>query len=389
LFDVSYKLDQIQYANDLANRGQFRIFVAQKEPRITFAYASKEADEADSRLRALEHQEIRKVETEDDKNRRKEIEQSLLKELEPLIKAKIREDCTYEPGDRLIEIMRQHGRDKLERTNRLELPQDFRINKITVHDLRMFWAALMAISEVHTTAHLIGANWALDSLPINTLVLRKRTDEFVELIALVAELENGPVAQILGWYTYDYRVAGEIPILQPFLPLEGNHLCLPSSFVNGNRFERNFVKLLNRHPDLLPIAGSLAMVLEPIALDSLSQLFPVPRYVVRRQVDIPSVTDADLLLFDSQTNFVLVLQHKWIIAPDTVNESAANDEKLADGVNQATSSRDYLRVIYRFLRLALGLAIDQEIAGVEAAVVLPRIGRNRVPWYRHRRTDTK
>ena len=230
LFDVSYKLDQIQYANDLANRGQFRICVAQKEPRITFAYASKEADEADTRLRALEHQEIRKVETEDDKNRRKETEQSLLKELEPLIKAKIREDCAYEPSDRLVKIMRQHGRDKLERTNRLELPQDFRIGNATVHDLRMFWAALMAISEVHTTAHLIGANWALDSLPINTLVLRKRLDEFVELISNVAELENQPVAQILGWFTYDYRVAGEIPILQPFLPLEGNYVCLPSSF---------------------------------------------------------------------------------------------------------------------------------------------------------------
>lgn len=369
LFDLSYQVDQIKYANDLSNRGQFRIFVAQKEPRITFAYASKEADEADTRLRALEHHEIRKVETEDDRNRRKETEQSLLKEIEPLIKAKIRENCTYEPSDRLIEIMRQHGRDKLERTNRLELPQDFRINDVTVHDLRMFWAALMAISEVHTTAHLIGANWALDSLPINTLALRKRLDEFVELISNVAELEHQMVTQILGWYTYDYRVAGEIPILQPFLPLEGNYLCLPSSFINGNRFERNLVKLLNRHPVLLPIAGTLARRLEPIALDSLSQLFPAPRYAVGRQVDIPGVTDADLMLFDSQGNFVLILQHKWIIAPDTVNESAANDEKLAEGVNQATSARDYLLNHLAFLRSALGLAADQEIAAVEAAVV--------------------
>jgi hypothetical protein len=81
------------------------------------------------------------------------------------------------------------------------------------------------------------------------------------------------------------------------------------------------------------------------------------------------VTDADLLLFDSQTNFVLVLQHKWIIAPDTVNESAANDAKLAEGITQATSARDYLRGDSPFLRHALDLAIDQETAGVEAAVV--------------------
>ena len=104
-------------------------------------------------------------------------------------------------------------------------------------------------------------------------------------------------------------------------------------------------------------------------MDSLSQLFPTPRYVVGRQVDIPGVTDADLMLFDSQANFVLILQHKWIIAPDTVNESAANDEKLAEGVNQATGARDYLVHHLPFLRGALGLAADQEIAAVEAAVV--------------------
>jgi hypothetical protein len=369
LFELSFKLDQIQYAYDLANRGQFKIFVAQKEPRITFAYASEDADEADTRLRALEHQEIRKASSKDDDRRRKETEESLLNELGPLVRATIRESCTYELTDRLIEIMRRHGREKLERTNRLELPQDFRIGNVTVHDLRLFWSALMATSEVHTTAHLIGAKWALNSLPINTLVLSKTSDELVEMISIVAELDNQTVAQILGWYTYDYRVAGKIPILQPFLPLDVNHVCLPSSFVNGNRFERNLVKLLNRHPELQQFAGALARGLEPIALDSLSELFPAPRYVVRRQVEIPGVTDADLLLLDSETSFVLALQHKWIIAPDTVNESAANDEKLAAGVNQATGARDYFRRNLPFLRQALGVRPDQAIAGVEAAVV--------------------
>src|SRR6267143_657237 len=67
--------------------------------------------------------------------------------------------------------------------------------------------------------------------------------------------------------------------------------------------------------------------------------------------------------------FVLALQHKWIIAPDTVNESAANDGKLSDGVHQATSARDYFRRDLPFLRRVLGVAPDQAIAGVEAAVV--------------------
>jgi hypothetical protein len=369
LFEFSYRLDQIQYAYDLANRGQFKIFVAQKEPRITFAYTSQDADHADTRLRALEHQEIRPVNGREDDNKRKESEEGLLKELGPLVTATRRADCRYSHSDKLIEIMRQHGRDKLARTNRLELPDDLRLGDFTVHDIRMFWAALMAISEVHTAAHMIGANWTLDSLPINTLVLRKRPEEFVELISLVAELSTQTATQLLTWYTYDHRVAGGTPILQPFLPLEANFLCLPSSFVNGNRFERNLMKLFHRHPDLLESARALERALEPTALDSLSQLFPEPRYSVRSQVEIPGVTDVDLLLFDSHTSFVLAIQHKWIIAPDTVNESAANDEKLAAGVTQATSARDYLRDDLPFLRRTIDVSAEQEITGIEAAVV--------------------
>ena len=40
------------------------------------------------------------------------------------------------------------------------------------------------------------------------------------------------------------------------------------------------------------------------------------------------------------SGFVLIVQHRWLIVPDTVNESSANDEELGRGVRQGRDARD-------------------------------------------------
>jgi hypothetical protein len=109
--------------------------------------------------------------------------------------------------------------------------------------------------------------------------------------------------------------------------------------------------------------------LEPAALESLSQQLRAPRYEVVRQVEIPGVTDIDMLVWEASTGFALVIQHKWLIGPDSVKESISNDEHLLEGVQQATNSRDYLRDHPEFTRAALQIDRHDQIRHVEAIVV--------------------
>lgn len=76
-----------------------------------------------------------------------------------------------------------------------------------------------------------------------------------------------------------------------------------------------------------------------------------------------------MIFYDRQAAFVLVLQHKWIIDPDTIHESAANDDELSKGMNQAVKSRDWLRANHDFLRRALRLGSSDLITQLEALVV--------------------
>lgn len=364
LYKFASKFEQIRYAYSLAERGQFRIYVAQKDPRITFTYTSPDADRADTILRSSE---ILSAFSPKEDNGDESINE-LLEELRPYVKATKRVSCDYEYSERLFEIARRYGHAKLSRTNQLQLPEGINIGELTVRDLHAFWAAMMVVVEIHIAAHWIGDDGLLNDLPINTIVLCKPRGEFVSIISNISGLSVEQVGQMLDWFTYDPRISDGVPILQPFLPLSGNLLCLPSCFVNGNNFERNFRKLMQLHPYLIQFREGVNRNLEPAALDSLSELFPEPQYRVRRQVKIPK-TDIDLLIFDFATNHVLVIQHKWLIGPDTLNESISNDDEIDRGVYQAVQSRNFLRDNPDFLRARLDLSKGHDLGAVEGTVI--------------------
>jgi len=93
---------------------------------------------------------------------------------------------------------------------------------------------------------------------------------------------------------------------------------------------------------------------EGIALGHLATLFPRPRFATKPQVVIAGLTDVDLLVYEFSTGFALVIQHKWLIEPDTVNESASNDDELRAGASQAIKAGDAMPTITTWLGMRYG-----------------------------------
>ena len=125
------------------------------------------------------------------------------------------------------------------------------------------------------------------------------------------------------------------------------------NLITDSNVERNLQKLLNRHPNLRSFYETVKNAKESIALAHLSSLFPALNFAVKPTVIIKGVTDADLLVYDRASGFVLVIQHKWLIAPETVSESSSNDEQLSEGVRQALEARDVFRKDHALLRRVL------------------------------------
>jgi len=160
-----------------------------------------------------------------------------------------------------------------------------------------------------------------------------------------------------------------MPPLQPFVEIVSQRLCVPSLFLIGNDVERNFLKLLNRHPALRQYVDTVNAAKEPLALAQLSALFPDSTFKTTTRVRLPGVTDVDLVIYEFESGFTLLVQHKWLIAPDTVSESTGNDEELRKGLRQALKARDYCRESPALLLQALSLPGSSALSRIEAVVL--------------------
>jgi len=369
LFEFSRDYEDIAFSFELADKGQFEIYVARRDPRITFNYASPEANARDTLLRSGEVTE-RIIAPASKKEAAAVLDAAdrVRKCLEGLIRAKGVDAIEYDFTQELVSVV-QRWAEGLMAAVPWEFPEALNVGPIRFGDLRRFWGALLAISNTHDMAHLIAMGGDFSKWPIGSIVAIRSFGQWIDILARVSSLRPQAVSQLLAWYKFDATISSATPILQPFLEIMPDRICVPSSFLIGNAIERNFLKLLNRHPQMRQYVNTVSRAKEPIALDQIGQLFPEPGFQIAKQVVIPGATDADTIIYERSSGFVLVLQHKWLISPDTAKESASNDDELRKGVQQAVKSRDAFSADPQLLRKALRLTSSDRISEIGAAVV--------------------
>lgn len=303
-----------------------------------------------------------------DRDEIKAKEDLLIGELPKYVNRVEPEAFGFEFSESLFPLVADLGRALVKRVPQ-EMASTVPVGNLSFADLRRFWGALLAISRAYQWAAVIAGQHDYRKFPIRSAVLRFPKARASEVVAGVSGIPSREAEKLVDCYTYDPRVAADVPILQPLLPISNEELCIPSSLIHGNNFERNFFKLLQRHPALLPFRSGIEQGKEPIAIDHLKSLFPAPEYGTKENIVISGLTDADLVVYEVQTRFALVIQHKWLVEPDTVDESQSNDERLREGAKQSVNARDYFREHHAFLCSKLGLLGSEAIDQIQAVVV--------------------
>jgi hypothetical protein len=370
LFEFCRRLEIVQFNLRLAEKGQFDVFVAKLDPRITFAYASTSADEADSLFRPHELEERVGLgnDSKFDPKEHLRIIETIKESLAPTIQRVSDESIKYEYTPDLVT-----GATQLAQSAAAQKPwglkPDLPLGPFTIRDVNYFWSAMQALTVVHEAAHYIAMGSNLHAWPIGSIVQLKPKAEWSDVVAKVSELSPDLVGKLLDIYTYSATVSDKTPALQPFHFVSSEQLGAPAVLIIGTDHERNFLKLLNRHPAIRGFRDAINRSKEPLALQQLEGLFPAPRFVTRKQILIPGLTDADLVVYEHKMGFVLIIQHKWLVEPDTADESAANDDELLRGVTQGRQARDYWIGNPDDLRGRMGLKRDSPISQVQAVVV--------------------
>ena len=369
LFAFSQAYEQVEFSFELADKGQFEIHVAKRDPRITFTYAAVKSNVADTFRRSgelLERSGLAQspsVVTQELQIGVEEVRATL----DGLIHFASPDCIAYEYTPDLSARVSRWAR-LLEGATSWHLSPDVKLGTLSIRDLRRYWGAALAISNTHDLAHLIASQRNRREWAIGTRVDLRSREQWIRVLSTVSGLSKESTATVLAWLTFDPGISAKAPMLQPFLEIAPEQLCVPHLFLTTNNFERNLLRLLNRHPAMLGYADIVKASKEPLALTQLSALFLDPAFLKKSQVVLPK-TDADLVVYESATGWAMVLQHKWLIGPDTAIESASNDAELSKGVRQAVLARDYWRTDPGHLRSSLSLANDAPITNIEACVV--------------------
>jgi hypothetical protein len=356
------------YYFELTDRGQVEVRYDSLARRTVFSYSSLDESAADTLLRTHERDSKIIEASEADQAIAGELTQQASRELNRTILFASPDAIDYTWTPTLLAVARRYA-EVAARAMRWEFPPDLAIGNLTFGDVRRFWGALHAVEFIHSSAHLMAAQGQPKNIPRGSILLVKRREEWSELLADIGGVGVGAVSELLWWYTFDLKVAETTAPIQPFFEVGPDNLAVPMSLVTTSSVERNLQKILSRHPNLRSSYTQVKSAKERIALTHLCSLFSVEEFAVKPTVAIKGITDADLVVFEKSSGFTLVIQHKWLIAPETVAESSSNDDELRKGTIQAVQSRDAFRNDHALVRRVLNLPNAQLIDRVEAVVI--------------------
>lgn len=236
LFTFTQKYDQIDYSYRLADRGHLHVSVANKDPRISFSYASSDADDADTLARSREI--LAKVSRDGwtlDPEALSGIFEELRSALQPQTRLTAPEMCEYTINDDVLRAMRDLSK-AINRAMPAGLEPSVKVGEFNFADFRSFWCALLSFIQTHTMAHDLACGGDVTKFPIRTIVINKPRTGMIRLLASIAELPPQAAAFILQCFLFDPITNGKGPISQPFLPIAEDHLCVSSLLVAFNDF---------------------------------------------------------------------------------------------------------------------------------------------------------
>lgn len=373
LAEYAFNYDSATIAFTNYHRRRYLAHVASKDRRITFAFARGAAATAELQKRAYEVYELETT---------LPAFTSTKEQLAPLLALKglVTKKMIREEGDRvalpidddLVGILRQVREAELS-TRTTEIDDGQKFCGVSYGEMRRYFASLLAYSNAHDFLHREAALRNIPSGAVSSLALRATRDCLQALVAKIGELRPTAVKEISELLTYDGSIPTLDPICQPLIQVSAEEVLIPRVFSAGSRFERNLLKLLAKNPRTKREYDRFSSGKENIALPNLVSLLHQHRVSARDRITIKqggrAITDVDILAFDPQGRCLLAIQHKWLIEPDSVNESKACDEQLAEAIKQARTARDYLGANKLLVKELLPEFEPAECSRLEALVI--------------------
>ncbi|EJN95056.1 hypothetical protein D822_04019 [Streptococcus ratti FA-1 = DSM 20564] len=142
----------------------------------------------------------------------------------------------------------------------------------------------------------------------------KKKEWIAKLSHLVPELGQETIGYIIDFLTYDFEDINSDPILSYFIPIKGN-LILSLSLFSSQRLDKNILRLLNqKNPSLYQNEQ------KKLEFHQINELESQKLNIYDFDTDKNGSPGEDLIVYDKVANAVHVIELKYKLPVDTVNE---------------------------------------------------------------------
>ncbi|HXZ94774.1 MAG TPA: hypothetical protein VEG28_02550, partial [Dehalococcoidia bacterium] len=213
---------------------------------------------------------------------------------------------------------------------------DITFSGYTVQEYYDFWVSLSAL----LLAFLQGCRMKYSKSPkqfINSTVLMMQPSEIVHKICGLTNISASSCEKIVNELVLDVKVRRPDIQVHPMVPTNVKDFVLVSpSLIFTSNWEVCLLRNWAKPPDKY---GELVAVKKTKLAEQLAVLVnqPTVKQSPNKKVFDSGgnvVTDVDLALFDSQNGYLALIQLKWLIEPDSLQEESNAREELLKGIAQ-------------------------------------------------------
>ncbi len=226
-----------------------------------------------------------------------------------------------------------------------QLPEEWRVGPYSIGDHKRVWRYLRARSIAHSMV-LAKLAVAVECPPPNGAELRMTRQQIVSDCGVLLGVNAEAVNAIVTDLTYNVAVPWTEAMYQPLLPIGNDVFVTCKPLIEGNRFERNLLAIIDRLPNRESGAIKLKERREDVMIAAITAaarergIHCLPR--LKLEVGSQLITDIDLLLWNSMADRALALSLKWFYGPDSMQEVSNHDERYNEAISIALRSTEFL-----------------------------------------------
>lgn len=249
----------------------------------------------------------------------------------------------YKPTPRAIEAamkIAEHGTKHL-----YELDEQWDFGGYTLKQFRRVWNAILAMVNIHLNAMVRTEDGDHKICSIDMLMSRK---QWIDLLQGISGEDSDVVSCIMGDLVYDTNMYKKgIPRIdvryQPFVPICEDMIMLSNSAAMYSNIERNLWHLISIKRKA--VHSVLSTAKEGLWINELTEWLQSLGYKTICDIAYEynhKKSNIDLIIMDTEAEFVLAVEMKWHYGPDTIREVAEVDLEIEKGIRQAGMAKEWL-----------------------------------------------